>query len=276
MKIERIKPVITAAIILLIPLSAAAQGFLLENIPFGRATLGVRFMHPTLTEDSSATFLSGVYEFSVGIPLYRRVNLIATMPFATLRQDRGKGDSSVGNVFAGFQYRLRRSRSNRSALSFGVLLPTASSKRFASNAMGQLTHFYKFIQFLPDTWGIRANFSYHHSAREGLLYGFEIGPDIEIPTNKDSLRDTEYYIHYGLTAGYRFRSVSFKAEFLGIALLSEDVDKFSDRVIQSLVIGIRWERRFLRPGIFYKLELKKELRDEISSVFGISLDLALR
>ena len=86
---------------------------------------------------------------------------------------------------------------------------------------------------MSNSLGLYFNYAYHKSSEEGLSYLLEIGPNVLVPT-KDNGGDTEILIHFGGGLGYQVDKLLLNAEFLGVAIVTEDPDTFGDRFINSL------------------------------------------
>ncbi|NIM13500.1 MAG: hypothetical protein GTO45_15415 [Candidatus Aminicenantes bacterium] len=273
MKMFSIKSVIAGIFIFLLPFIVFGQTFLLENVPSRRTKLGFRYLRPEFKE-ADLSGLSGVYEFSLSIPVGSRLNLVGSLPLSIVNITGAENEGSIGNIYVGLQSRLKSSRQNVFSLSLGVFLPTMSEENVDTAFVGIFSNYYEFQKFIPNTWTVYGNLAYHRIKPYGVIYGFEIGPNIMIPTEEGG--ETEVYIHYGISLGYRLDYIDIKAEWTGIGIITEDVDDFGDRFVHSITFGIFWNRSFLRPGIFYQIYTREGIRETVSGVLGIRLDIMLR
>ncbi len=275
MKTYHIKSVIAGVCIFLLSLTVQAQGFEMEGPPSNRTVLGLKFIHPTMA-DGSLSFASGVWDFSVSVPLGNNSSIVGSLPLVRISGNELQSESGIGNIYAGFRYRLFSSRMSRMALSVGVYIPTVSEDKLGLALTGLYSYYYKLPKFAVNTFTVSGNLSYYIFSRGGLMFGLEVGPDLLLPSEGGTGQEKETYLHYGLSAGYRIRQFTFKVEYVGIGILTEEFDSFSDRFINALIFGIQWRQRQISPGIFYKIYLRDELNDVVKSVVGISLAISLR
>lgn len=273
MKMLITKSVMAGIFIFLLSFFVSGQVFLFQDLPTDKTKLGFRYLRPDLEEDVNLSFLSGVYDFSASIPVSPKLNVVGSIPFATLSVEGSEGESSIGDIYIGLQQRLNSGPGKFFSVSMGVFLPTMSEDKFGPVLIGIYTNYYEFQKYLPNVLTIYGNLAYHRIKSNDFIFGVEIGPNILIPTKNGG--EAEVYVHYGLTAGYRFNYVDLKAELVGIGIITEDVDDFGDRFINDLAFGIQLNRGSFRPGIFYKISLKKDVRDIIRGAFGIKLDVIL-
>jgi len=275
MKMIRMKSVIAGIFIFLLPFVVSAQSFLLQDVPADETKLGFRYLRPDFKEGDGLTFLSGVYDFSVSIPVGSKVNIVGSLPFGVIGVEGVDTESGIGNIYVGLQHRLNSTAEKGLSASLGIFLPTMPEDKFSVFLIGVYSNYFEFQKFFPNTLTVYGNLAYHRIKSNGWMFNLEIGPNIMIATG-DNDADTEVLIHYGLSGGYRVHDVAFKAELAGMAILTEDVDEFGDRFAHMLAFGVQWTRGPVRPGIFYKIYLKEELRDVVSGVIGIKLDVVLK
>ena len=279
MKLLSRKRVMAGIFIFLLPLIVSGEMFLLEDLPMDKTKLGFRFLRPDFKGDDGLSLLSGAYDFFLSIPLSSKLNIVGSIPFAALGNDilddteGSSGNKSFGNIYIGLQQRLNSSPVNYFSASLGAFLPTMPENKIGPALIGLFSDFYQFFKFYPNTLTIYGNLAYHHAKEKDVILGGEIGPNIMIPTKKDG--DTELYLHYALTAGYRLDYVDFKVELLGLGIITEDMAEDEDRFVHDLAFGVHWNRGKVRPGVFYKIPLNKSVRDIISGVLGLKLEVVL-
>ncbi len=255
-----------------------AQTFNLQNIPSEKIQFGLRFDKAFYSQNYNFSSLSGVYDIDINIPLSSKLNLIASVPYIyTSYQvdyfvESGEyKEDGLGNIFVGLQTKPGFPEVNRSIISFGVFFPTADDE--AAYA-GTFVNFYNLLKFLPNSLGFYFNYAYHKMPGNGFHYGFEAGPNILIPTKSD--RQMELYLHYGATGGYQIESILFKAELIGIAIISEETESFSDRFVHLLNFGFHLKADAISPKIFYAIYLKDSIKDDIDGILGIGLTLMIK
>ncbi len=254
--------------------AVSAQTFLFQSLPQDNAQVGLRYLRPFFEGDDDLTVLSGVYDLSVSIPVGSKFHLVGSLPFSTFDSGNGSGESDIGDIYVGLQIQRKPSDERSSVTSLGVFLPTAPSDGSEATFLGLFTNFYELQKYLPDVLTLYGNYAFRSSKPGGAIFGFEIGPNFLIPTEDGG--DSELFLHYGLTAGFQMTQLAIIGEFAGIAVITEDVDDFGDRLTHVLAFGAQWTGNRLRPGIFYKLYLDEDLSDSVDGVLGIKLDVSLK
>ncbi len=274
MKVYGMKLVMAGIFVLFLAVIVSAQSFILQDPPVDKTRFSFQYLRPDFKGDDSLSFFSGAYDLTVSIPVGSQLNIVGALPFATLGVE-DETESGIGNIYLGLRHRLKSTAEKGLSLSLGVFLPTMPEDKWSVFLMGVYSNYYEFQKYMPNVLTVYGNVAYHHIKSEGLMLGMEIGPKLAIPT-KDSEGDTELFLHYGLSAGFRTGGVAFKAELAGIGIITEEADNFGDRFVHMLAFGVQWVRGSIRPGIFYKIYLKEELRDIVSGVIGIKLDVILQ
>ncbi|MCP5050959.1 MAG: hypothetical protein GY940_27595 [bacterium] len=281
MKKNQIKSIITGLCIFLLPVMVSA-GFLLEDSSSGQFNLGLRFFHPNFEAGNNFSALSGTYDISLSVPLSRGLSIKGVLPVATVSSD-GESESEVGNIYVGLQKRLMAGRSQSLSISAGVFLPTLGDfDNLSASVMGFYSNYLEFFKYMPETMTFYGNVSYYRGNRSGLMFGFEAGP--YVVTDQSEFGDTVILLHYGVTAGYRASSVLLKAEFAGIATFEDgglgvpftSTANEPGKTFNAVAFGLQWNYRNLRPGLFYKLYLREDMRDVVKSVVGFKLDISFR
>ena len=243
--------------------SAVAQTFLFKNIPGEKPQIGLRYLRPSWDHDSDMSTFSGIYDVMLNLPINERWSIDASFPYTryTYGED-GDAESFIGNIYAGLQH-IRKAGSKSTIVSFGAYLPTAEED-LGHLVFGMLTNNEDLFKYYPDAWTLCGNFAYFNISEGGARLGLEIGPDLIIPTG-DGGDDTEFLMHYGLTAGYQGERFAAITELIGLAMLTEDFDEFHDRFMHSINFGVSYISPHFMPGVFYKIYLKDEFSDVGSS-----------
>lgn len=279
MKMFRMKVIITGIVIFLLPLVVSAQSFILQDPPADKANLTFRYFRPHLKHaENSLSFFSGAYDLTLNIPVSPKMNFVGSLPFATIgfKGYDSESESSFGNISLGLQYKLKSTAETATAVTFGVCTPTMSDKHEGPYFMGLYADYYEFQKFFPHLLTLYGNLAYHVFKADGLLLNAEIGPYFMIPTETEDESDSELFLHYGLSAGYRVNPIAFKVELAGLGILTEEMYEGGHRFEHMLAIGAQWTRGSVRPGIFYQVYLRKDISDYISSVIGIKLEIDLK
>lgn len=255
--------------------SLSAQTTMFHSIPADKSQFGIQYLRPDFDFDFDMSTLSGIYDFSLNAPVTSNMNLVISVPYISFSFDRIDDENSIGNIYVGIQNRLRTDDKNNSALSLGLFIPTIPDDKMLIHMLGMFTNYHSIYKYTPDVLTIFANYAQHRSNANNFLFGFEIGPNICVPTEEDG-GDTEIFMHYGFRMGMQSSTLIFFAELIGLAILTEEVDEFDDRFLHTVVFGGQWNDGRLKPGIFYKIYLKDDLQDFVDGVLGIKLDIGLK
>jgi hypothetical protein len=253
--------------------AAEAQTFLFKSVPEERPQIGLRFLRPSLDSDVDLSAFSGIYDVSLSLPVNERWSIDASFPYS--RYAFGEGDDSesfIGNLYAGLQH-LTRSGNVSRIVSFGAYIPTADDD-LSNLIFGMFTNYEDLFKYYPDAWTFYGNFAYFNITQGGARLGLEVGPDLLVPTG-DGGDDAEFLMHYGITAGYQGEMFAAFTELIGLAMLTEDYDDFSDRFTHSIDFGLSYVSPRFMPGVFYKIYLKDEFRDMVDGVLGVTVKFVM-
>lgn len=273
MRIYFMKTVVAGLFIGLLVTSISAQNFLFQTMPNNKSQVGLKFMRPNFEGDDDLSLLSGAYDLCFNVPVNPGINLVGSLPFTTFSAKDADSESGIGNIYVGFQTRQLLESGNRTSLAGGIFVPTATDE-FSPMVVGIYSNYYEFQKYVPDMLTVYGNFSYQKHQYRGAIFGVEIGPNLFIPTKKDG-GDVELFVHYGISGGFNLTNITFSAELAGLAFISEDIENFEDRFIHSLAFGAQWTGGNVKPGIFYEIYLKEDLRDFVDGVLGIKVDVSL-
>ena len=275
MKMFHKKSIIAGIFIFQLTFLVSAQSFILENPPIDKTRFRLRYLRPFYKGGSDLSFLSGVYDLSVSIPVGSKMNIVGSIPFVTMGNEGIETESGIGNIYIGLQHRLKSTAEKGMTLSFGAFLSTTSEDKYSVPLLGMSTNYFELQKYFSNLLAIYGNVAYHRHQSNGLMYGLEIGPYLMIPTKGEG-SEMELFLHYGLSCGYRIKDFVLKAEFAGVGIVTEDIDNLGDRFVHSLTFGVLWGRGSIKPGIFYKLYLNKELSESINGVLGIKVEVVLK
>lgn len=265
-------------ILLISPGILFAQTINFQTIPSDKMQFGFSFDKPFYPHNTNMSVLSGVYQLSFNIPVSSKLNMIGSVPFISTKYEIDYGlikykydKSGFGNIFIGAQTNPGIMDNGKSIISFGLFLPTAE-EQIAYN--GLYINYYDIQKYIPNSLGLYFNYAYFKVNNEGFNYGLEVGPNVLIPTEgKNS--EAELFIHYGVNAGYQVNKLLFNAEFSGIAIISQQVDNFGDRLINLLGFGAQWKESRITPKIFYRIYLREEMRNVIDGVLGVGVTVSI-
>ncbi len=255
-----------------------AQTFDMHDIPSDRTTIGIGFDKPYFSEEITSSVSSGVYHLRGNIPINPTLNLFLDIPYIVASYEQTffvwkiKYDNNgLGNIGAAFQIKPETIEPKMSIYTIGLVLPT-SEKNAAP--FGAFTSMYFLQQYLSNSMGFYFNYAYHNNNPEGIAYGLELGPNFIIPT-KGTNSELELFAHYGIRGGYHLQDLFFNVEFLGIILVTTDVQDFSDRFSHSLTFGTQWKLPTLTPEIYYRVFVEEEERKTVHGILGLGVSLSL-
>jgi hypothetical protein len=255
-----------------------SQTLNLQTSPNDDNQFGLTFDKAFYSSDNNYSLFTGVFQLSANMPISDYLNVISSVPFINMSYENDYAfgsyeysENGFGNIFIGLQTNSDFADNSRTILSFGVFIPT-SEEKIAHR--GVQINYYDLQKYLPNTLGLYFNFALQKLTGNGFNFGFEVGPNVIIPTQGEG-RETELLLHYGLNFGYQIEKLMLNAEFLGMGLVTEDVDNFEDRLIHQLVFGSQWNGGVVTPKVYYRIYLKDKLRDFIDGVLGLSINVSL-
>ncbi len=253
--------------------NAAAQTFMFKNIPTDVSQFGLRFLRPDFEGESSLSTFSGVYDITLSLAVNEKWSIDAAFPYTRLASDENDfSESYMGNVYVGLQH-ISRNGNGSSIWSFGVYMPMGDDD-LTHLIFGSLTNQEDMFKFWPNAWTLYGNFAYFNINKGGARLGLELGPDLLISTGGNS-DDPEFFMHYGLTAGYQGKNIAAITEIVGLAILTEDPDEGGDRFMHSINFGLSYVSEHFLPGVFYKIYLEEENRELVDGVLGVNIEVIL-
>lgn len=257
-----------------------AQTFDFRQLPSEKKQFEFRFIKPFIKNDGiDMSFLSGIYQLSANIPISSKLNIVGEIPFVYTKYEQSSfffgnnefEESGFANIFIGLQTTPSSGNNKKSVISFGLYLPTADER---VSYQGVIVDYYEFQKYLPHTLGLYFNYAYHKSYTNGLRFGFEVGPNITIPTEGN--RSGDLLLHYGLTGGFEINKIFLlNIELAGVAIVTESVDDFGDRFIHLMNFGAALTEGMFVPKIFYKIYLDDTFSNAISGSLGIGVSMSL-
>ncbi len=242
-------------------------------MPKDKPQLGLRFMRPNLDGDDDLSILSGAYDLYFNIPVSPKINLVRSLPYTIFSAKGEDSEGGIGSIYVGIQTKPMSESGNNSSLSLGIFLPTTADD-FSPMVLGWYSNYYEIQKYIPDMLTVYGSYSYSMNQSRGPIFGLEIGPNLFIPTKDDG--DVELFAHYGISGGLKMSNIMFSAELVGLAIISEDIDDFEDRFTHSLAFGAQWTGSNIKPGIYYQIYLKEDLKDDVDGILGINVDIDLK
>lgn len=155
--------------------------------------------------------------------------------------------------------------------SFGIYLPTAEEDKGLATGDGAFADTYDMWAMMPNTLTIRGNMALRQISPDGPFFEIELGPDVlSIDDGIDN--EVELFMHYGLSSGIATGMFMLRAELLALFIVTEDVQDFADRFLNTVAFGAMLTSYKIRPGLFYQKPLDDEL-DFIDGIFGVKLEI---
>lgn len=256
----------------------SAQVLNFNNHKNDRLNIGVSFDKPFYSNSSDISALTGVFQISANITLSSKFSLITNIPYINMDAESSYDwgsysyeENGFGNIFVGLQSIPDMSLTSGSVISFGIFLPTAE-KNAAFN--GLFMDYYNLQKYYPEHLGLYFNYAHFKYSWQGFYYKMEVGPNLVIPTENNGT-ETELFLHYGITAGFKIESISIFTKLHGMGIVTEEVDNFDDRLMNMINFGFEWEEGEITAKAFYKIYMKESMRDIIDGVLGFGLSMAI-
>lgn len=273
-----VKGIIVVMFLVFLPLIASAQWFMMQEWPSDKTRIAFKFLHPNLSENyyyqKDLSLFSGVYDFTINTPLYNsngRMNFEASFPIAVNSIDN---ETMRGNLYLGFQWKHSRKRTH-SITSFGVYLPTGTDNRWHTFFIAMQTDPVNFPKYAGKMWDFKVNYLSYASLGKFEL-GYEIG--LAMAIGDEGYIEPIAYLPYGFYGAFRTGDFTFRAELAGFLVLAGaagDEDTSIEPFTNSIAVGVRYGRGFIRPSVFYMTCLTKELRHSVKDAVGFQLQFLL-
>ena len=252
--------------------AVCAQTVMFQELPGEKTKISLRFMKPSFDNVDDLTFFSGTFDLQANVPLNEKWNVVVSMPYSTFSDGDRTNLNSIGNVYIGAQPHSHIDSTHQTIGSFGLYLPTSPDNEDNPYILAWYTNWHELHRYAPNTLTVYANLANFYTTPGKLFYGFEVGPNIWIPTGSDTEgRETEFLIHYGVSGGIYINNVILNAELTGLFFLSADSDSFSDKFYHSLAFNVQYSGWPVQPQLFYKLYLEEDLSDRVNGVLGLGV-----
>jgi hypothetical protein len=184
--------------------------------------------------------------------------------------------TALGNIYLGIQTRDSTSPNVGRNFSFGVFLPTSSKNETANvNFFGLLTNYYDLQKYLPETIALYSNIAFRWYLENGIRFGLDVGPQYLINISDEGSGGSDFFLHYGLSAGVDINDFIIKSEFTGILILTGDAENFTDRFLNFLALGLSYTNFIVKPSIFYQFNLHEMYENLSSGSLGVKLSFVL-
>jgi hypothetical protein len=272
------KTVVTFCMVLISAKLIFAQTLNLQGIPSNKIQFGLNYNRPFYKDNYGVSSSINIFQLSFNMPISNNFNIMGGIPYIinyyninTLYYNDQIESRGYGNIYFGAQTNTSTEENTKSIVSFRIYLPTADENASFTGLYG---NYYDLQKYLPNALGFYFNYAYHRITNKGFIYGLETGPNLIIPTKSDG-SNSEFLVHYGVNGGYQINDLLISAEFLGLMMVSENFQNFSDRFINMIDLGMQWKGHMVVPKIFYQIILKKELNDVVSGILGVGVTVAV-
>lgn len=251
--------------------SANCQSFNLLSQGNSKNLIGLKVHNPLFKSDETydqMSGLSGAYTIYGLFNLKNKWNIYSELPIIVAKSEYGN-NNGLGNIFVALSKGLNESQS--SLISIGAFLPTMGKENYFKQEIGLYSNLYRIPQFIEGVT-IYGNYSYFLPEDKKGIFGFEVGPDIAIPINEG---DVEFLLHAGIKGGVRISKLSLWSEFNGILIISEAGSGISDSSLSQLLFGGQIDLGKVDPGICYTIPFKEYMREIMSGVLGLKIDIEI-
>ncbi|MDP4192163.1 MAG: hypothetical protein Q8858_11395 [Bacteroidota bacterium] len=250
------------------------QKFLLRDLPQNTVSASLRYIHPIFDHDVESDIISGIYDINVSFPISRRMNLNVILPIEHINLNehyntdpiegyyygywgmRKMNETNIGNLYLGLQSKSLTEEDSKTNTAFGIFIPTTSKDKAMALSMSYFTDIYNPSKYIPETFSLYFNLSNEWKFQNGMNLRLEGGPDVLIPSgSKEYQRETQMYIHYGISLGYSYSQFFANSELLGLTTLRGSNMSFTDRFINGVSLGAGWQNEVFSAGMFYQWHL---------------------
>ena len=234
-------------------------------------------LKPTFTNNEGVEFTTSALFFSGYTRFGDHFRVIGELPIVHYgtepeKDEPGAGEISetaVANPYLGFQY---QSTERRFIADFGVRLPLIAEEKTFARQAGMYSDLDRWDAFLPKMLGFIGTGQYRYKFENGLYTGIRGGGSFLVNTKKEQGEDaSEFYLLYGLFAGYDAERFNINGNFSGRYLTTSDQEGFGENSLHLLGISASYKAGKIWPGLQFKLPLDKDLSDVLDFVVGLQL-----
>ncbi|MCT4643345.1 MAG: hypothetical protein N4A74_00055 [Carboxylicivirga sp.] len=280
-----IKQLLPALLLLLSFNASQAQSSQLFTPADSVPVVELRYLHPFYESVDKQGLLSGGYDFTLSYPMNNNWNIQVSLPLLFAKYEVEsldfygsyganvitKNDNAVGNIMIGANYNQHQANNRTFSFMGQIYLPTAPHNLTEAVEYVAYANFNEVQKYLGNTTTILAKVAYSSFPKNSMFYSLNGGFQYQI-AGDEALVENEFYTNLGFTTGYNFNSVAVSADYAALIVLGEgDFEKFRDRMVDVLSLGIHYTKGKFNPGIFYSFYTQEDYRDLTSGVLGIKL-----
>ena len=241
-----------------------------------RLSVNVEALHPRfkLDQDAEASALSGAVFLTGTIPVAAHGMLVIELPFARSSiavAGESSSNSSLGNPYVGLQ--VSAGTASRGFVGeLGIRPPVVGDNDAEAGTTGVFTDLDRQEAFINNLTAFSGAANVYarggHTMgrlRLGLTEQF-LGQDVV---------DYETILNYGALGSVDVDRLRVGAALTGRYLLTES-GSFGDRSFHHAAASVSVLFDQLRPGLFVRVPFDEDIRDLVSSTFGITLEYTFR
>ncbi|QQS37769.1 MAG: hypothetical protein IPM56_07420 [Ignavibacteriales bacterium] len=253
-----------------------AQHFDLQFLPDNNTQLGIKFQRPFYKVDyGNFSFMMNNFNLYANIPVSNRLNLYVNIPVTQLKSEFNipvpgyNTDSErigTGNIYFGIQANFRFENERKLIMTFGTYLSSSDELMFGALP----PNFYEIAFFVPYSLNLNYNFAYHQISESGFGYAVEYGNNIFIPY-EGWKSELDVYMNYGINLHYTLDKLTTAVELIGTGFLATEERWYRNKFFNMLNFGFQWREGLWTPEVFYKIHLKKSIRELIDGVLSIGI-----
>jgi hypothetical protein len=248
-----------------------AQFVDMSPVPVTTSTIGLKYSNSSYHDDTwfdeGPSGGSGVFKLYGMFPMKNGWSFNAELPFVIAKLGSVE-DSGLANIYLGFQKTMKRNE--RANLSFGVYLPTIG-EAYDRAVVGFTSDIYGSMQYIKAVTA-RLNLAYNAIRNEGIIYGFDAGPDVMIPAFEGA--NVELFLHFSAKGGYAFGGFAAWAELNNLISVTAG-GYITDEILSNLVIGGQLMKSRVRPGVFYGIPLDGNTREVVKGTLQVKMEFLL-
>jgi hypothetical protein len=262
----------TALLFFIFSSSSYAQFYTLKKTPLSFPSFDFKFIHAVqddnmFTSKYTQAVYSGVYDLDFNIPVSKSINLNFVLPVSVFKYTDVDGDTDIGNIGIGIQTKKQISEIRKLNFTLTLFLPTSPTEFATANFSSIFVNYYDIQKYMPNSVGLYFNSENRWDFSDGHILKVDAGTQFLIPTAKNG--EMELLLHYGVGGGAAIGDFTALLEFSGIAILTANIDSFSDRLFNTFSFGLNYRGFSVKPGVFYKIYFNEMI--PFNSAFGFNI-----
>jgi hypothetical protein len=236
--------------------------------PVDRTTVQVGLEKP-LFKDTELGFATFVVGARVLQPIRDNVTAFAGLDLAHATLDGYPSSTTVSNPRLGFVFGSTEGGYAEASVSVPL------SKEFGDDdyatGVGFMTDIERVDRFIEDLLTVNAAFVPLRRLGSGATVGARVEGSVWIPTGEDA--DTELFARYAAFGSIPAGALELTGEVSGLMVVTEGDLSIAERTNHSLSVGAGLRDVRVRPGLFVRIPLDGDLREEMGAVVGLRLAL---